>query len=104
MCGDGSVSWNFTRLSNSALAHTPANRVGGRDLHFPVWQFHKGKLLPGIEKVLRIFRSDEQWRVMLYFLANRHSLAMQRPLDLLRRGESDKVVSHATIHLEEHNW
>lgn len=76
----------------------------GGDMHFPFWQFHKGKLLPGIEEVLRIFRSDDQWRVMLYFLTNRHSLAMQRPLDLLRRGESDKVVGHATTHLEEHNW
>lgn len=37
---------------------------------FPVWQFSGGKLLPGIEEVLKIFRSDDHWRVLAYFLCS----------------------------------
>jgi hypothetical protein len=68
----------------------------GKAIRFPARQFKDGKLLVGVEEVLQIFQSDDQWRIMLYFLGNRRSLAKERPLDLLRRGESARVIKHAT--------
>lgn len=73
-------------------------------LRFPKWQFASLGLLPGIVKVLRILRSDDQWRLMLYFLGQRHSLGGKRPLDLLREGEVGKVLRHAENHLAENTW
>jgi hypothetical protein len=75
-----------------------------KGMHFPVWQFRNGKLLTGVESVLKVFRSDDQWRLMLYFLGARRSLNRERPLDLLRRGEAAKVVSHAKALAEDGSW
>lgn len=76
----------------------------GKAVRFPVWQFAGGKMLPGIEEVLQILDSDDQWRVMLYFLGNRRSLAGRRPLDLLREGKVAEVVAHAKAYAAENTW
>lgn len=73
-------------------------------VHFPVWQFQGRTLLTGIEDVLQIFRSDDQWRVLIYFLGKRLSLNRRRPLDLLRRGEAAEVVRHATAYAVDNTW
>jgi hypothetical protein len=71
---------------------------------FPVWQFRRGKVLPGIEALLRVFRSLDQWRVVVYFLCTRLSLGSKRPLDLLRLGETKRVIEHAKAHAEANTW
>jgi hypothetical protein len=71
---------------------------------FPSWQFKDGTVLKGIEDVLQIFRSDGQWRVVSYFLCNRHSLMLRRPLDLLRCGKVAEVITHARAHEKENTW
>jgi hypothetical protein len=76
----------------------------GRSVRFPVWQFSEGKVLEGVETVLRILNSDDQWRLMLYFLANRRSLCGRRVLDLLRDGKVAKVIEHAGINKAENTW
>ena len=76
----------------------------GKAVRFPAWQFRDGKSLPGIEEVLQILRSHDAWRILLYFLGNRRSLANERPLDLLRRGESEKVIRHATDYAQANEW
>jgi hypothetical protein len=78
--------------------------TNGKTVRFPVWQFSNGKLLPGIQEALQIFRSDDHWRVLIYFLGNRRSLAMKRPLDLLRCGEINKVIRHATDYAQANEW
>jgi hypothetical protein len=73
--------------------------------HYPKWQFDPaGAVLNGVSDVLQVFQSSDQWRIMRYFLAPRHELGNQRPLDLLRRGEIGDVVAHATAHAEENSW
>jgi hypothetical protein len=76
----------------------------GKALRIPVWQFHEGKLLKGMEEILQIFHSDDQWRIVRYFLGNRRSLANERPLDLLRRGKSATVIKHATDYSQDNEW
>lgn len=72
---------------------------------YPRWQFtDSGALLRGIEEVLGAFKSSDEWRIMRYFLTPRNELAGKRPLDLLRAGEVEKVVSHAHAHAAEGSW
>jgi hypothetical protein len=101
------------RLPEEAiLKHVKASRlVVWRDwreeslpYRFPGWQFEGSGLLPGIVKVLQVFRSADQWRVMLYFLSKRLSLGRKRPLDLLRAGEVGKVLQHARWTHEDGTW
>lgn len=73
--------------------------------HYPKWQFRdNGTLLPGVAEVLQTFGSQDEWRVMRYFLGRRHQFEDQTPLDLLRAGEVEKVVAHAKLHGEENTW
>jgi hypothetical protein len=72
---------------------------------YPRWQFNEaGALLPGIQKILQIFKSQDEWRIMRYFLGARKQLGGQRPLNLLRAGKHDVVVAHAKTHAEENTW
>jgi hypothetical protein len=54
--------------------------------------------------VLAVLDSNDQWRVMLYFLSNRRSLAGRRPLDLLREGKTAEVMAHAKASAVENAW
>jgi hypothetical protein len=85
-------------------AHRMVGWKQAKEVRFPVWQFAGAKLLPGIEEILQIFHSDDQWRVMMYFLGNRLSLEGRRPLDLLREGKVPKVVAHAKAYASDDNW
>ncbi len=80
-------------------------RDARHEFHYPRWQFtHTGALLPGIQEVLQLFASADEWRVMSYFLGKRQQLGDRRPLDLLRAGEQDEVVNHAKLHADENTW
>ena len=73
--------------------------------HYPQWQFlGDGGLLPGVQTVLRIFSSQDTWRVLRYFLCPRSQMDWSSPLDLLRAGKVEKVVAHAATAREEHTW
>ena len=75
------------------------------DYHYPKWQFTEaGAIFPGIQDILQIFNSQDEWRVMRYFLGRRDQLGEKRPLDLLRDGKIDMVVDHARRHAEENTW
>ena len=76
----------------------------GRKIMLARWQFCGKRVLSGIEEVLRILDSRDRWRVILYFFARRESLRKKRPLDLLRRGETQIVLDHAKSHAEDNTW
>ena len=88
------------RWRKHRLVGWPAGKV----VYFPVWQFCGGRMLAGIEQVLQIFCSHDCWRIMLYFLATRRSLDRQRALDLLLRGETETVITHAKNHMIANEW
>jgi hypothetical protein len=80
-------------------------RDARHDFFYPRWQFTAtGALLPGVQDVLQIFNSGDEWRVMSYFLGPRKQLNNRRPLDLLRAGEIAKVIAHARDHAAENTW
>jgi hypothetical protein len=72
-------------------------------LHFPVWQFSAGRLLPGFDAVLVILNQGtrlDDWGRLLFFLANHGYLDGRRPLDLLREGKQQLVVRCAVGYVE----
>jgi hypothetical protein len=70
---------------------------GPRNLVYPAWQVHEGRLLPGLEAVLKVLRGPRTspLGLLLFFLTPAEALDDRRPLDLLRAGESDAVMAHA---------
>lgn len=80
-------------------------RDAKHDFHYPGWQFTvSGALLPGIQEVLRIFKSTDEWRIMRYFLTPRQQLDGRTPLELLRKGQHGEVTAHAQLHEAENSW
>lgn len=80
-------------------------RNAKHEFQYPKWQFTpSGALLPGLEKILQAFRSTDEWRIMRYFLSPRDQLDGKTPLELLRAGETEKVMAHAQAHAEEGTW
>lgn len=80
-------------------------RDAQHNFHYPKWQFGPvGALLPGIQEVLETLQSHDEWRVMRYFLSPRGQLDNRSPLDLLGKGEVEKVLGHTKIHVEENTW
>ena len=80
-------------------------RDARHNFHYPKWQFNAaGALLPGIQEVLEQFKSQDEWRVMSYFLGKRAQLSDERPLDLLRQGDVARVLEHAENHAQENTW
>lgn len=110
-------AWSGNEL-NKRFGLTPATLHGRRKARrivvwrdpkhaffYPRWQFTEaGALRPGIEKILKIFNSADEWRVMRYFLSPRRQLDGKKPLDLLRAGEVEKVVAHAQDNAAEGSW
>ncbi len=76
--------------------------TGKRDMAFPVWQVHEGKVLAGIPEVLHALlssfgrRHDEQ--AMRFLLGANPLLRGCRPLDLLRAGEVEAVLDAAATY------
>jgi hypothetical protein len=80
-------------------------RDSRHDFFYPRWQFTEaGALLPGIQDILQLFNSEDEWRLMGYFLGSRRQLGNQRPLDLLRQGKVKEAVAHAQLHATENTW
>lgn len=75
------------------------------EFHYPKWQFTEtGALMPGLREMLQTLASDDEWRVMSYFLGRREQLGDRRPVDLLRAGEQDALLTHAKRHVAENTW
>lgn len=80
-------------------------REAKRVFLYPRWQFTEtGVLLPGIEEILQLFKSRDEWRVMRYFLGTRKQLGGLRPLDLLRADKAEVAFAHAQVHAKENTW
>ena len=67
-------------------------------VRFPAWQFRDGKVLDGLEEVLKALnagsRLDDSGR-MLFFLSKMGFLGGKRPLDCLRAGDVNKALQAA---------
>jgi hypothetical protein len=73
-------------------------RLSGGKWHYPVWQFHDGRVRPGISECLKELSSDDPWSRMIFFLSPRESLSGRRPLDLIVSGDVSNAIAVARRH------
>ena len=69
----------------------------------PVWQFLDDNVLPGVPAALAVLKLAswmDDWARVLFFLNRRTSLGNQRPLDLLRKGQTKRVLKAALRAIE----
>jgi hypothetical protein len=73
-------------------------------IRFPVWQFQEdGNVLGGLPEALEVLAQNknlDDWAKVLFFVNPRDSLKNQRPLDLLRKGEAERVIELARAQVE----
>jgi hypothetical protein len=66
--------------------------------HYPLWQFHNGRVRPGISECLKELPSGDPWSQMIFFLSPRESLSGRRPLDLIVSGDVPNAITVARRH------
>jgi hypothetical protein len=72
-------------------------------IRFPIWQFGQGRVLHGLEAVLRILNRGQRlddWGRVLFFLQTHGKLGDRRPLDCLREGNLRDVLLAAEAYVE----
>jgi hypothetical protein len=72
-------------------------RTTGGAYVYPVCQFHRGEVLPGLDRFLAAFPADtDPWLKLNVLLGPSDELGGKRPLDALRDGETSGAVAVAT--------
>jgi hypothetical protein len=71
-------------------------RTGGGGYVYPVCQFHRGEVLPGLDRFLAAFPArTDPWQQLNVLLGPTDALGGVRPLDALRNGAVDDAVEAA---------
>jgi biotin operon repressor len=73
---------------------------GRRGYAYPIWQFHNGKTLSNLEKVLDQLRDHDPWMQLTFFLNANDRLEGSSPLEMLRSGKVEPVLEAATSYGE----
>ncbi|NJL42572.1 MAG: hypothetical protein HC935_02635, partial [Pseudanabaena sp. SU_2_4] len=72
--------------------------LGRRGYLYPVWQFHEGKTLGGLEQVLAELSEYDPWTQLMFFKTGDLRLDGATPLERLNAGEIDRVVWAASCY------
>jgi len=76
-------------------------RTSGGAYVYPVCQFHRGEVLPGLDKFLAAFPADtDPWLKLNALLGPSDALGGKRPLDALREGDTAGAVEVAASAVE----
>ncbi|MGC4108396.1 MAG: hypothetical protein QM753_18905 [Thermomicrobiales bacterium] len=78
-----------------------AVELGRRGYAYPAWQFHSGRVAPGLDRVLAAFPEPGAWAFVAFMLNGNARLDGARPLDALRDGQIDRVLHAASIYGEQ---
>lgn len=70
---------------------------GQKGYVYPVWQFNAGRPLPGIKALLAALKEHDQWMQVSFMLSPNKRLNNRRPLDVLRKGRIEDVVTAASM-------
>lgn len=73
--------------------------VGGGYV-YPAFQIGRNGLLPGVREVLDAFTLDDPWMRVNFMLTGDQRLGGRRPIDQLRKGKIDDVVTAAAAYGE----
>lgn len=75
--------------------------LGGRGFAYPTWQFSEGAVLPGLTAVLEELADHDPWMQARFFLSPNLRLEGSRPLDEIRRGKVEGVLTAAKDYGEQ---
>ena len=85
------------RAANQLLALTQGRRGYG----YPSFQFEDGKTLDGLEEVLRNLSALDPWMQLRFFTSSHERLGNRTPIEALRSGRANDVVSAASAYGEQ---
>lgn len=71
--------------------------LGRHGYRYPVWQIHRGTVLPGLEQVIAELDECDPWTQVAFMLGPSSWLGGEAPLAALRRGEVERVVATAEM-------
>jgi hypothetical protein len=74
---------------------------GRRGYAYPAWQFEGGRTIADLEQVLKALHVRDPWMQMSFFLNGNDRLDGRSPLELLRAGNSSKVLWAAAEYGEQ---
>lgn len=74
---------------------------GRRGYGYPAWQVWRGSVLPGLEQTLAVLRRMDPWTQLTFFVGVNPGLDGEKPLELLRRGETSLVLAAAALLADE---
>jgi len=67
---------------------------------YPAFQFAEDGFLPGIASIVEAFAVDDPWMRVNFMLTGDARLSHRKPIDLLREGQINEVVSAARAYGE----
>lgn len=85
------------RTSNQLLALAQ----GRRGYSYPSFQFHEGKTLEGLERVLRGLNSLDSWMQLNFFTSPDERLEGKNPIEALQQGKINEVARIASTYGEQ---
>lgn len=74
--------------------------IGRHGYRYPIWQFSESGNLPGLEQVLSVLASHDQWMQTAFFVSKNPRLNNRTPVEMLAAGEIDRVLDVASVYGE----
>ena len=74
--------------------------IGRHGYRYPVWQFNESGSLPGLEQVLSVLAGHDQWMQTAFFVSRNPRLNNRTPIEMLERGEIERVLDVASVYGE----
>ena len=74
--------------------------IGRHGYRYPVWQLYESGTLPGLEQVLRVLSSHDQWMQTAFFVSKNPRLNNRTPKEMLEAGEIERVLNAASVYGE----
>ena len=74
--------------------------TGRHGFLFPVWQFDESGTLEGLQEVLAILESDDEWARLIFFVGKNPHLGDRSPVEMLRAGRIKEVLEAARLYGE----
>jgi len=71
---------------------------GHRSYIYPLWQIHKGKILPGLPQVLAELSGISDWGKAIFLTTGDLRLNNATPIDCLRQGKVKEVIAAAQLY------
>ena len=74
--------------------------MGRHGYRYPVWQLTESGVLPGLDKVLVVLASHDEWMQTAFFVSANPRLGGRTPIEMLKAGELESVLDAAEAYGE----